>query len=177
MENIFDIPPDEFVKYTPQDFRRIFGIGEKKSDIYYRIKEKAIKGMITQIDKPKITGPEDVFRLILPHLIQKKVEELWVLALNARNQVIKKEIIGLGIVNSTVAHPREIYKFAIDNMASAIILVHNHPSGDPTPSAADHELTRKVNATGQIIDILLLDHLIICPGKYYSFKNEGNLKD
>lgn len=100
-------------------------------------------------------------------------EAFWVLHLNAQKQVIEKELVSLGIVNSTVVHPREVFKKAILNSAEAIITVHNHPSGCIEPSAEDQEIWKRLNDTGRIIDIKVLDNVIITPqGDYYSEEEE-----
>lgn len=98
-------------------------------------------------------------------------EAFWVLHLNPQNQVIEKELVSLGIVNSSVVHPREVFKRAILNSAAAIITVHNHPSGNTQPSAEDQEIWKRLNSAGKIIGIEVLDNLIITPqGNYYSQK-------
>lgn len=100
-------------------------------------------------------------------------EAFWVLHLNPQKQVIEKELVSLGIVNSTVVHPREVFKKAILNSAEAIITVHNHPSGNTKPSAEDYKIWKQLNEAGKIIGIEVLDNVIITPqGDYYS-EEEG----
>jgi len=100
-------------------------------------------------------------------------EAFWVLHLNTQKQVIEKELVSLGIVNSSVVHPREVFKRAILNSAAAIITVHNHPSGNTEPSPEDRKIWTLLSQAGKIIGIEVLDNLIITPqGSYYS-EGEG----
>jgi DNA repair protein RadC len=99
------------------------------------------------------------------------------LYLNTKNRVIKKEIVSFGSLNANVVHPREVYKEAILNSAASVIVSHNHPSGDPTPSREDLEITEKLYEAGKIIGISLLDHVIIGEdGYFYSLKERGHIK-
>ena len=101
-------------------------------------------------------------------------EAFWVLHLNTQNQVIEKELVSLGIVNSSVVHAREVFKRAILNSAAAIITVHNHPSGNTKPSVEDEKIWRLLNRAGEIIGIKVLDNMIITPqGGYYSEEERG----
>ncbi len=107
--------------------------------------------------------------LDLPH------EEFWVILLNRANVVMKKIPVSIGGVAGTVADPKIIFKHAIEHLASAIILVHNHPSGNLKPSAADIALTKKVKEAGILLDLPVLDHLIFADQQYFSFADEGIL--
>lgn len=99
------------------------------------------------------------------------------LFLNTKNRVIKKEIVSFGSLNANVVHPREVYKEAILNSAAHVVVAHNHPSGDPTPSREDLAITEKLYQAGEVIGISLLDHVIIGEeGYYYSMKERGHLK-
>lgn len=105
----------------------------------------------------------------------KKKEHLMAFFLNARHQLIAKEIISIGTLTASLAHPREIFAPAIGKAAAAVILVHNHPSGDPSPSEDDIRLTKRITQAGQIMGIELLDHLIVTESGCYSFKQSGSL--
>lgn len=102
-------------------------------------------------------------------------EEFWVLLLNRANRVIKKQQISLGGVHGTVADPKIIFKIALEELASGIIVAHNHPSGNLTASQQDIDLTKKLKEAGKLLEIQLLDHLIIAGKNYYSFADEGIL--
>ena len=105
----------------------------------------------------------------------KKKEYLLAFFLNARHQLIAREIISIGTLTASLAHPREIFSPAIGKAAAGVILVHNHPSGNPSPSDEDIRLTRRISQAGQIMGIELLDHLIIAENGCYSFKTAGQL--
>jgi DNA repair protein RadC len=105
----------------------------------------------------------------------KKKEYLLAFFLNARHQLIAREIISIGTLTASLAHPREIFSPAIGKAAAGVILVHNHPSGNPSPSDEDIRLTRRISQAGQIMGIELLDHLIIAENGSYSFKTAGQL--
>ena len=108
----------------------------------------------------KCTGPEDVYREFQD--LDTAAQECFVaLTLNTKNRIIDKHLITLGSLNASLAHPREIFRAAIQDSAAAIIIAHNHPSGDTTPSAEDIRITRQIVEAGKIIDIQVLDHIII----------------
>lgn len=89
--------------------------------------------------------------------------------LNSKNDVIGKETVSIGTANSSLVHPREVFKGALINSAISIIIVHNHPSGDPSPSIEDRKVTEVIKKAGELLGITMLDHIIIGEGKYYSF--------
>ena len=117
----------------------------------------------------KITSPAEVAEIFIPLLRDDQKEKFIVVCLNSANKIIKYEIISIGNLNSSVVHPREIFKVAIDNTSASIILIHNHPSGNPEPSNEDISITRKIVEAGKIMDIPVFDHLIIAGGKFTSF--------
>jgi len=96
-----------------------------------------------------------------------------VLLLNTKNHVLKMETVSIGTLNCSAVHPREVFKPAIRNSAAAIILVHNHPSGDATPSRNDAEVTQRLSEAGKLLGIEILDHLVIGDGLFTSFKDKG----
>jgi DNA repair protein RadC len=105
----------------------------------------------------------------------KKKEYLLAFFLNARHQLIAKEVISIGTLTASLAHPREIFAPAIGKAAAGVILVHNHPSGDPSPSEEDVRLTQRIAQAGKIMGIDLLDHMIVAESGCYSFKTAGRL--
>jgi DNA repair protein RadC len=129
----------------------------------------------TEEIKPKINSPEDVYRLIYPRLREQKKEMFIELCLDTKNQVIKEETISIGSLNANVVHPREVFKMALAESAAHIIVAHNHPSGDPTPSREDIEITKKLVETGSIMGITVLDHVIIGDGRHFSMKEAGHI--
>ncbi|MCU0364535.1 MAG: DNA repair protein RadC [Ignavibacteriaceae bacterium] len=117
----------------------------------------------------KITSPQDVAEIFIPILRDENKEKFIVVCLNSANKVIKFETISIGNLNSSVVHPREVFKVAIDNSSASIILIHNHPSGNPEPSNEDIRITKKIVETGKIMEIPVFDHLIIAGETYTSF--------
>ncbi|VVB94021.1 RadC-like JAB domain protein [uncultured archaeon] len=125
--------------------------------------------------KPKINSPEDVYRLIYPWMREQKKECFIELCLDTKNQVIKEETVSIGSLNANIVHPREVFKTALAESAAHIIVAHNHPSGDPTPSREDIEITKKLIEAGNIIGITVLDHVIIGDGRHFSMKEAGHI--
>jgi len=128
-----------------------------------------------EVPKPKISSPEDVYRQLYPRMREKKKEMFIELCLDTKNQIIKEETISMGSLNANIVHPREVFKTALSESAAHIIVAHNHPSGDPTPSREDIEITKKLVETGKIIGIDLLDHVIIGDGRHFSMKEAGHI--
>jgi DNA repair protein RadC len=125
------------------------------------------------LKKSKIGSSADAYEAICPYLMDLQHEQFWVLLLNRANEIIRPQQISIGGVSGTVADPKMIFKAAIEHLASAIILVHNHPSGNLTPSQADKDLTKKMKEAGRTLDIPVLDHLIFSDNNYFSFADEG----
>jgi DNA repair protein RadC len=123
----------------------------------------------------KITGPADVFRFLHPRTAQELGEVFYVLALDAQSQVLAAAEITRGILNSSLVHPREVFRVAIALGAASIIVAHNHPSGDPTPSADDRAVTRQLVDAGRLLDIPVFDHVILGADRYVSFAEAGLL--
>lgn len=128
-----------------------------------------------ELPKSKISSPEDVYRQLYPRMREKKKEMFIELCLDTKNQIIKEDTISMGSLNANIVHPREVFKTALSESAAHIIVAHNHPSGDPTPSREDIEITRKLVETGKIIGIDLLDHVIIGDGRHFSMKEAGHI--
>ena len=125
------------------------------------------------IKKAKVGSSADAYEAIRPYLMDLSHEQFWVLLLNRANEIIRPVQISIGGVAGTVADPKMIFKAAIEHLASSIILVHNHPSGNLTPSQADKDLTKKVKEAGKTLDIPVLDHLIFSDNGYFSFADEA----
>ncbi len=124
---------------------------------------------------PRIRSPEDVMRIVGPRLRDLAVEEFHLLALDSQSQVTRDVLITRGLLNSSLVHPREVFRAAIAEAAAGIILVHNHPSGDPTPSADDQAVTRQLVAAGELLDMPVYDHVIVAGDRFTSFATRGLL--
>lgn len=132
------------------------------------------------LTKSKIDSPELVYQLLGPEMRALNRESLRVILLDTRYHLMRIEEISLGSLNESIAHPREIFRPALIYSAYALIVAHNHPSGDPSPSEADHRLTRRLSEAARLLQISLLDHVIIgSPDgekpSFYSFKEAGIL--
>lgn len=124
---------------------------------------------------PRIREPEDVARLFQPRLRDLQVEEFHLLALDSQSQVLRQILVTRGLLNSSLVHPREVFRAAIAEAAAGIIVVHNHPSGDPTPSAEDRTVTRQLAEAGRLLDLPLYDHVIIGGDRFVSLATLGLL--
>ena len=126
------------------------------------------------IEKIHLSCPQDVADFLMPRLRYAAKEQFVVILLNNKNKVIGTEVVSEGSLSSSVVHPREVYAPAILHHAAAIMVAHNHPSGDPKPSIEDEEVTRQLLRSGKVLGIPMIDHVIIGDGNYYSFlENEA----
>ncbi|AQG82309.1 RadC family protein [Spirosoma montaniterrae] len=167
---------NELARLSVKDLSKFRGIGEARAIAIVAALELGRRRK--EQDRPqraRITCSRDAYNEMIPHLMDKPHEEFWVLLLNRANEVMRPVQISAGGVSGTVADTRIIFKQAIEHLASAIILCHNHPSGNLTPSQADKDLTRKLKDAGRLLDIPVLDHLIFTDKAYLSFADEGIL--
>lgn len=168
LEQLSALSIDELMKFK--------GIGEAKAISIIAALELGRRRKESIMDIPdQITCSRDAYQMIYSQLIDLKHEEFWVLYLNRANKVISKKSISKGGITGTVADPRIIFKTAIDQLATSVVLCHNHPSGSLKPSNADIELTKKIKTGGEMLDVTVLDHLVITNKGYYSFADEGIL--
>ncbi|MBX7244568.1 MAG: DNA repair protein RadC [Candidatus Sumerlaeaceae bacterium] len=126
-------------------------------------------------DQPTVASSAELFARFRPRFQTETQEHFVMLALNTRNRVIREIDVSLGTLNMSLVHPRDAFKHAIKESAAAVIFLHNHPSGDPAPSAEDRALTRRLVESGKLLGIRVLDHVIIGAQRYYSFADEGEL--
>jgi DNA repair protein RadC len=122
-----------------------------------------------------LTSPRDSATALLAVLQDEPTEVFAILCLSTKHRVIAYHEVSRGTLDSTLVHPREVFKAALLANAAAIIVCHNHPSGDPTPTVDDVEVTRRLAASGQVLGIELLDHIVVGDGRYYSFKEGARL--
>lgn len=152
------------------------GIGEAKAITIAAAMELGRRRKLSEAEEtPLILSSQDAYNLMQPIMLDMKHEEVWILLLNRANKVIKKRQISKGGITGSVIDIRLIIKEAIDSLASAIILCHNHPSGNTSPSKEDDIITEKLKNAGKIMDIKLLDHIIVCEKSYYSYLDKGRL--
>jgi DNA repair protein RadC len=164
---------DKLLECSLVELQKINGIGPAKAMQILTIAE--LQKRINQSKKPvkKISCAQDVFDLFHERLKDEKQENFYVLMLDTKNNIIGEHLISKGILDASIIHPREVFKPAIKNSASKIILVHNHPSGDPAPSSEDLEITEKLMKTGDEIGIKVLDNIIIGKEEFWSWKEKG----
>ncbi|MDG4950302.1 DNA repair protein RadC [Weeksellaceae bacterium KMM 9724] len=152
------------------------GIGEAKAiSIITALEIGNRKSLQFALEKPKVTSSSEVFDVLRPHLADLNVEEFWVMFLNQANKVISIERVSSGGISYTLADPRLIFRTALEKFATAIIVAHNHPSGNIKPSEQDIRLTKKLVECGQILDVAVLDHLIVTQKDYFSFRDENKM--
>mgnify|MGYP001210797099 FL=1 len=165
---------NELARLSVKDLMKIKGIGEAKAITIVAALELGRRRKAQDVEeKPKISSSKDAFDLIQGDLMDLPHEEFWVLLLNRMHQVVKKKRISEGGVTGTVADPKIIYKLALEDLATGVIVAHNHPSGNLKPSQSDIDLTRKLKEAGKFLEVQLLDHLIIANRNYFSFADEG----
>ena len=165
---------NELGKLSVADLEKIKGIGRAKAvsivaslELGRRRKEALVQ------EKPFIASSADAFRCFYPVVEDQKHETFWILLLNRNNKVIGRHRISEGGVHGTVVDPKIIFKFAIEALASSIVLCHNHPSGNIRPSEQDVQLTKKIRDAGKVLEIAVLDHIITGEKSYFSFSDEG----
>jgi len=166
----------ELSKLTINDLMKFKGIGEAKAISIVAALELGKRRREAEVlERKKIACSKDVFDVFQSILTDNQYEEFWVLLLGRSNKIIKKLSISEGGISGTIADPKKIFKIAIDNNASSIILCHNHPSGNIQPSDADIRLTKKIKEAGEFLDLPIVDHVIIGDENYYSFADENIL--
>lgn len=156
-----------------QELTAIKGIGEAKAVQILAGIELGRRVAHKQAERHSIRSPEDAAEYLQARIGLKQQEVLYSLYLNTKNQVIHEKTIFVGSLNASIVHPREVFREAIKVSAASVIVAHNHPSGDPTPSREDIEVTKRLVRAGEVIGIDCLDHLIIGDGKFLSLKEKG----
>ncbi|TVY04054.1 RadC family protein [Cohnella terricola] len=159
-----------------EEWTSIRGIGPAKAlqlqasiELGRRVARSKLPEMI------KISCPQDAADLLMEELRHRREEHFVCLFLNTKNQVIGRQTLSIGSLNASIVHPREVFRAAIRRSSAAILCAHNHPSGDPTPSSEDLQLTKRLGEAGQLIGIELLDHLVIGDNRFISLKEMGCL--
>jgi DNA repair protein RadC len=152
----------------------VHGVGEAKAATLKAALELGRRLMVlAPEERPKITEPQDVANLIMLEMGYLKQEQLRVLCLDTKNYVVAQQVVYQGTVNSSVVRVAEVFKPAVSRTCPAIVVVHNHPSGDPTPSPEDVHTTKRLREGGDLLDIELLDHVIVGQHKWISLKERG----
>lgn len=159
-----------------KELMEIKGIGKSKA-VELKASFELGKRVYTENfeQKTKLHSPESIFLYLKDQLEMKTQEHLIAIYLNSKGELINKRTLFIGSLNTSLVHPREVFKYAVLNSAASIVICHNHPSGDPYPSKNDIEVTKIIHKNSLMMDIELIDHIIIGRDKYFSFKEKGLL--
>ena len=160
-------------RFTVPELTRIDGIGEAKAVTIMAALELGRRRKNADLEQQTVTSSTDAFNLMQPIVGDLTHEEFWVLLLNRGNRLIRKERISSGGISGTAVDVRLILKSALDNLASNLLLVHNHPSGTLSPSSEDRKVTQQVAQAAKLLDINVVDHIIIAANRFYSFADNG----
>jgi DNA repair protein RadC len=161
---------------TAADLCAIAGVGPARAAQVLAAVELGRRTLVrTHADRPRLNTPRQLASHLLPQHGSRPVEQFGIVLLDTKHRLLQIRLVSSGSLDSTVAHPREVFRDAIAGRAAAIVLFHNHPSGDPQPSADDVALTARLVEAGQVIGIDVLDHLILADQRYYSFAEAGQL--
>lgn len=163
-------------KLSVQELTKFKGIGEAKAITIVSALELGRRRKHSKSEARKqIKSSKDAYELMVPELMDQPVEQFWIIILNRSNTVINKKLVSLGGVSGTLVDPKIVFKTALENLASGIILVHNHPSGNLKASQADLKLTEKMKSVGKLLEIPIIDHLIFTDNGYLSFADSSML--
>jgi DNA repair protein RadC len=156
-----------------KELQEINGIGMAKACQICALFELNKRHAQSKMSGKTIKNAKDVYDYLCAKMCDLKQEHFVVLHLDSKNKIIKEETVFVGGLNSALIHPREIFKSAIKESSNSIILAHNHPSGDCEPSEEDKDITEKMNKTGEIVGIKVLDHVIVGKNRYWSFDDHN----
>ena len=167
---------EALAQYSPSELAAIPGIGPAKAASVLAALELARRLAARPLQRgDRIGSPEDVHRHFHARLRDAKTEEFHIVLLDARHRVLRSVLTSQGTLTASLVHPREVFRPALREAAAALVLVHNHPSGDPTPSGEDRELTRRLARAGALLGVPVLDHVIVADRGYASLREQGDL--
>ncbi len=177
-ENVLEICNKLLSKYgleklancTLQELKEEHGIGNAKACQLVALFELFRRAGCAKKEAQPIKKAADIAGLYLPRMKHLPQEQFVAVYLDTKNKIICDQIVTVGTINASIIHPREVFHGAIKNLANAVIVVHNHPSGDPSPSKEDLEITQRLEKTGEVMGIRLLDHIIIGREEWWSWK-------
>lgn len=161
------------VETDAEELKSFNGINDAKAAKILAVAELSKRISRERVNKIKIASPQTIAALLLEDMRYLKKEVFKIVLLDTKNNIISINNVSVGCLDSTIVHPREVFLDAIKNSSAAIILVHNHPSGEVEPSKDDINITNRIIECGKIIGIKVLDHIIIGDGNYLSFKEKG----
>ena len=159
---------------TGNELQRVPGVGGARAAQVLAAVELGRRTLIRQpADRPQLLTPRDVAMFLLPEFGARPVEQFGVVLLDAKHRLVRTTVLTVGTLDRSVVHPREVFREAAAARAAGIVLFHNHPSGDPTPSPDDVAVTRAIVQAGKLLDVQCLDHLVIGRDRYVSLKERG----
>jgi DNA repair protein RadC len=158
-----------------RELQNIEGIGPKKAARVSALFELNKRCSLQAKERVTVKTAREVYDYASCVIGDSDKEKIIVMYLDTKNRIIKHELVSMGTLNSSLIHPREIFKTAIKEGTNSIIIAHNHPSGDPTPSKDDRDITKALFSAGELLEIQLLDHVIVGKDNYYSFKERNQM--
>jgi DNA repair protein RadC len=164
------------MRSSVDDLSRAAGVGRAKAAQVLAAIELGRRTLArSHHDRPQLLTPGQTVAYLMPAFGGRVIEQFGVVLLDTKYRVIRTALVATGTLNTTIVEPRDVYREAAMGAASAVVVFHNHPSGDPTPSPNDVELTWRLKAAGTLMGIHLIDHVILGDARYFSFKEAGNL--
>ncbi len=169
---------DGLARATAEELSRLPGVGRAGAD---RLVAAVALGRWVATRRARrgvaFRAPSDVDRYLRPLVRDLEIEQFRVFGLDARHRMRAEHVVSVGTLTASLVHPREVFRFAVRESAAAILIAHNHPSGDPSPSAEDAAVTERLAAAGRLVGIRVVDHVIVAGDGYYSFREAGQLED
>lgn len=164
----------DLIDADPSELTTVPGVGQAKAITVLAAVELGRRIQSAKYgDLRKIGSPEDAASYLMEKLRYLRKEHFVAIHLNTKHQILGEEVVSIGSLNASIVHPREIFKTAVKRSAAAIICAHNHPSGDPTPSEEDVEVTHRLVSAGKILGVEVLDHIVIGDNRYISLRERG----
>jgi DNA repair protein RadC len=162
---------------SPDDLRRVPGIGTARASQLIAAIEAGRRTLVRgRRERVQIKSARDAAELLVPEFGSRPVEQFGVLLLDTKHRVLRTTLLSVGTLDASIVHPRDVFREAASGGASAIVVFHNHPSGDPTPSGDDIALTRRLVTAGDLMGITVLDHVIVAENAFFSMKERDSLK-
>jgi DNA repair protein RadC len=164
------------LRTSRDDLLRVRGVGEARAAQVLAAIEIGRRVLASRpSERIQITCPRDAAQFLMPEYSARPVEQFGVIMLDTRHRVLRTVVLTVGSLDGTAVQPREVFRQALMGSAAAVVMFHNHPSGDPQPSGEDVELTRRMVAAGQLMGIAVIDHVVLGDGRYCSLKESGYL--
>ena len=169
---------DGLARATADDLRHVPGIGRARASQIVAAVEFGRRTLVRgREDRPQILTALDAAKIVVPQVGSQPVEHFGVVLLDTKHRLLRTTVVTIGTLDASIVHPREIFRAATAGGAAAIVLFHNHPSGDPTPSDDDVALTKRLVKAGDLMGITVLDHVIVAENRFYSLREHDQLKE